>query len=216
MKAALTAVALAAVLAAGSPAAAQGREASAPEGQGHVAPRFNWFKYGCGNRAAGIPQPFSASLFNFACLVALVVLMFRKRLKAFLTGRNAAVKDALEEAKGLQVEARKKLAEYTDRIRHLDEEIARFRAELRKSAEAERERIQLEATERAERLRREGAFLAEQELKTVREDLRRETVDALVRTVERILRDQATSEDQTRVAARYLDDLSLGANRARG
>ena len=83
-----------------------------------------------------------------------------------------------------------------------------LRTELKKAAEAERDRIVQDAETKAALLRKDTKFQIEQRMKQLREDLTRETVLAAVRAAEKVLADKTTAADQQRLADAYLAELA--------
>jgi F-type H+-transporting ATPase subunit b len=131
----------------------------------------------------------------------------RKTINPALADRRAAVESELNEAQRLRAAAEAVHREYTERLGKLDEEIAAMRREFKESGERERARIEAEATEKAERMRREGDFAIQQELKQLRADLLREAVEAAAESAEKAVRGATTPADQTRLADEYVANL---------
>lgn len=152
-----------------------------------------------------------AGFVNLAVLLGLLVYLARKPTQAFLTSRRAAVVEGLEEAQTMKAAAEAKYQEYQTRLANLDSELALIKTEIIASGEAERERIVEEAERKAARLRRETEFLIEQQLKQLRADLTKETVEAAMTAAEKVLRDRATDDDQQRLAKAYLTKLGPAA-----
>ncbi|NOY91801.1 MAG: ATP synthase F0 subunit B [Deltaproteobacteria bacterium] len=151
---------------------------------------------------------FMASVLNFLVLVTLLYVMGRKPIASFLTERRRQVEEGLKQAAALKAEAEKKLAEYTERLESLDEEMAAIRADLIKAGEAERSRIVAEAEKKAARMRTETRFLIEQRMKQVERELRQEAVDASIAAAQSVLEDKTTETDRQRLAQGYLQSLS--------
>lgn len=156
----------------------------------------------------------TASFVNFFILVGIVVYLARKPTKEFLVSRRADVVEGLEEAKRLKAAAEAKYAEYQARLANLDNELAVLRAEIVKSGEAERDRIVAEAEQKSSRLRRDAQFLIEQQLKQLRVDLTRETVEAAISAAQGVLSQNTSASDQERVARDYLAKLTTAKSEA--
>lgn len=152
-----------------------------------------------------------AGFVNFGVLVGLLVYLARKPTKAFLVSRRAAVVEGLDEAQKMKAAAEAKYEEYQTRLANLDTELAQIKEEIIASGEAERERIVAEAERKAARLRRETEFLIEQQLKQLRVDLTKETVETAMAAAEKVLRERATDDDQQRLAKAYLTKLGPAA-----
>jgi len=157
-----------------------------------------------------------ASFVNFAVLVGLLVFLARKPTQAFLASRRAAVVDGLAEAQRMKAAAEAKYNEYQARLANLDAELAQIKSEIIASGEAERERIIAEAERKSARIRRETEFLIEQQLKQLRADLTRESVEAAMTAAEKLLRERTTDDDQQRLARAYTSKLAPAAARPGG
>jgi len=157
-----------------------------------------------------------AGFVNFAVLVGLLVFLARKPTQAFLASRRAAVVDGLAEAQRMKAAAEAKYNEYQARLANLDAELAQIKSEIIASGEAERERIIAEAERKSARIRRETEFLIEQQLKQLRADLTRESVEAAMTAAEKLLRERTTDDDQQRLARAYTSKLAPAAARPGG
>lgn len=147
-------------------------------------------------------------LLNFGVWAGLLIWVLRSRIPGLLAGRKAALVEGLEEARRMKDEAERKVQEYTSRIDNLDAELDTMRHEMRQGGLAERDRIVKDAAHRAEKMRAEAKFLIEQQMKTLREDLTREAIEAAIGAAEKILRDKAVAPaDQERLATEYLGHL---------
>lgn len=161
-----------------------------------------WFERG----PNGEP-PFMARVLAFAIWLGIMIGFSRKPLAAFLATRRSAILDGLEEAKRVEAAAAAKHAEYTSRIENLDAEISKLREDFKRAGMEERDRMVAEASARANKLHAEAKFLVEQQLKTLRDDLTREAIEAAVSAADKILRERSTAADQQRLADEYLARL---------
>ncbi len=147
------------------------------------------------------------SLVNFVLLIALFVVLFRDSVGKALRRRRAEIEQALTEAARLKAEAEAKHKEYSERMARLDQELALIRKEMISAGEKERDRIVAEAEHKAARMRKEAQFLIEQQVKQLRVDLTRDTVEAAVAAAEQLLLKATTTYDQQRLAQEYLTAL---------
>jgi len=156
---------------------------------------------------------FWGALLNFALLIGVFYWLGRKPLKGFLASRRKGVEEGLAEAQRLTAAAEAKHKEYSERLDQLDRELENIRADMVKAGQAERDRIVAEAEAKAARLRRETDFLIEQQMKQLRVDLTRETVEAAVAAAESVLRENTNPADQERLAKSYLERLQEEARK---
>ena len=152
---------------------------------------------------------------NFFVLIGLFVFLFKDKLKSFLKERRAAIEVELNEAARLRAEAEAKHKEYSERMAKLDQELAQIKREMIAAGEKERDRIVADAEEKASRMRKEAEFIIEQQMKQLREDLKRETGDAAIEAAEQLLVKATTSFDQQRLAQEYLAAMQKGSGDAK-
>jgi F-type H+-transporting ATPase subunit b len=179
----------------------------------HHTPEINWTGSGTDAEGQALPPPLAGMLISFAIWLGLIVYLARKPLASFLVARRAAIVDGIEEAKRVEAAAQAKHAEYTARIENLDAEIAALREEFSRAGMQERDRMVAEAADRAHKLHAEAHFLVQQQMKQLREELTRESIDAAVAAAEKILRERATAADQQRLADEYLARLRASVER---
>jgi F-type H+-transporting ATPase subunit b len=107
---------------------------------------------------------------NFAIIVVIVAWAARKSVPGMLRNRNAAIQQALQEARAASQDANRRLADIETRLRQLDVEIGRMQASAESEAAAEEVRIQKAAEEDI----RKVVLAAEQEIATAAKLARRE------------------------------------------
>jgi F-type H+-transporting ATPase subunit b len=162
---------------------------------------INWFEFGRET------PPFVAMVVNFGILAAGYYLLGRKPIAAALQSRRDAIAKEIEEAQKMRQEAEARAMIYQAKLERLEEEVRTAREALIRAGEAERDRIVAEAEAKAERMRKDAEFLVAQELKQIRLDLWRDTLDAAVTAAEELLKQRVTQTDQERIAEDYLTDL---------
>ena len=183
--------------------AAEGNGAEEEEGI------VNWWSFDYGEKASdpshrGYPPPYGWALVNFVVFLGILSRILWKPIKAGFIERHGKIKGELGEAQRLRKEAEAQLAEYTKKVAHVDQEVETLLAQLRKEAQADRARIIAAAEDEARRLRVEADKQIQLEIDRARAALRQETVEAALKAAEEILRTRITTEDQQRLAERYL------------
>jgi F-type H+-transporting ATPase subunit b len=156
--------------------------------------------------------PFLAMLINFGILVAGYYALGKKPIAAALRSRRDRIAKDIEEAQRMRREAEKRAKTYQAKLDKLEDELKVARDALVRAGEAEKERIVTEAQAKAQRMRKDAEFVVEQELKQIRVDLQRETVEAAIATAEELLKKRVTQADQERLAEDYLSDLARGGS----
>lgn len=207
---------LAAAMAMGTAAFAQEHGATPHEGGFHMPDAINWT--GVGGEVVHMdehgrevrsprPPPFVGPIVNFAILLVLGYMAVTRSINPSLMARRASVESEIAEARRLHDEAQAMHAEVTSKLGSLDAEIATLKAQFTAAGEAERDRIVAEARARVERMRADGTATIEQEMKNLREDLRREAIIAATAAAEATVRSSIGADDQRRLADEYLAGL---------
>jgi F-type H+-transporting ATPase subunit b len=194
-----------------------GKEGGHADHGGHHVPTFhdiNWFYGVLGEREGvepsfiyrpkGMPAPFGAYLLNAFILYFILYRFLKKPVAEGLKSRKATIMRGFDEAARMRKEAESRLAEYEDKLAHMDEEIERVRREMREDGERERVRILAEARVRRERMERDARLLVEQEFAGIRETLSKEMVRAALQSAAGSLKSRLTADDQQRLADEYL------------
>jgi F-type H+-transporting ATPase subunit b len=193
---------------------AHGEHAAQGEHGEHHEQPFNWADGFVGEkdgvepgllwRPKGTPPPFLANVINAGILFYILIAASKKPVAEALKKRKERLIGAMEEAGRMKSEAQVTLSEYEEKLKHLDEEVARIRRELREAAELEQKKILTDAKERRTRMEKDAALLVEQERKGAREALIRETVNSALQGAEEILKKQLGEGDRDRMAKDFL------------
>jgi F-type H+-transporting ATPase subunit b len=178
---------------------------------GHALQPINWLDFSNTHQ-----PPYAALLLNFALLVGLYYKVGKKPVAEGLKKRRESVAKEIEEAQRMKREAEERAKLYQAKLEKLEDELADARAALVAAGQGERDRIVKEAEEKAERMQRDAEFLVQQELKQMRVDLLRETVDIAVREAEELLKRRVTAADQERLAEDFLAELASKNTRTQG
>lgn len=150
----------------------------------------------------------AASFVNFVVLIAVFVYLFKDSLKSFLVSRKAEIERELLEAARLKAEAEVKHKEYSERLAKLDSELAKMKQDMADAGKREFDRIIADAEHKAARMRKEAEFLIEQQAKTLRNEITRESTEGAVAAAAELLLRATTTYDQQRLAQEYLGSLS--------
>jgi F-type H+-transporting ATPase subunit b len=194
----------------GKPREAQGetkgadaREHGAGAAEGEEGPKpINWTEFG------GETPPFIAMLINFGILIGGYYWLGKRPIAVGLQQRRDTIAKDIDEAQRMKREAEARAKTYQVKLEKLEQEMVAAREAILRAGEAERERIIREAESKAERMRKDAEFMVEQELKQIRVDLLRDTVEAAVAAAEQLLVQRVTPADQERLAEGYLADLA--------
>jgi F-type H+-transporting ATPase subunit b len=146
---------------------------------------------------------------NLLIFVLILVYIFRNKIRIgqVFDNRAATIVKELEQARREKQDAEQKLAEVEARLGHLDEEIARIRAEADAEREREAARLSQSAAADAEKIRQMAQREIEGAMKAARTELRAFVAEQSVEMAETIIRREIRPEDNTRMLNQYIDEL---------
>jgi F-type H+-transporting ATPase subunit b len=154
-----------------------------------------------------MPAPFAMSLLNFGVLLFLLGKFAAPGIKKMTADRHDVIAKQLAESAKLRDEAKIKLDEYSRKVSDLDAEIARLVDGIRLEAETEKNRVIREATERAERMKKDAEQQIQAEMARVRAELEREATLAALAVAEKLLTEKTTDADQKAMSERFIQAL---------
>jgi F-type H+-transporting ATPase subunit b len=167
------------------------------------------------NPAFAAEEGHGGSLFwqvlNVLLLLGVLIWFARKPVLSYLAERRDTIAKNLEGSAALLAEAEHRLAEWTEKVAHLDREVAGIRAATGRAAEAERSRILADAELTAERIRRSASAVVERELQQAREALRREAADLAIELAGKALREQVNDADRARLLDEFIGHVEKEA-----
>jgi len=146
-------------------------------------------------------------LIDFVVLLSVFVYFLRKPIANFVTERRESLVSEIEEAKKLRAEAEAKLADYDARLGNLQSEIDGIMDDARKAGEAERQRILVEATKAAERIRTDAKHRLDQEQRKLSHDLRVKVVEMALDIAETSVKQKIDQKAQDTFVSEYIDEL---------
>ncbi|MBT9557648.1 MAG: ATP synthase F0 subunit B [Myxococcales bacterium] len=158
-------------------------------------------------------------IIDFLVYAAVLVVVLRKPLTAFVELRREKLVKDIEEARKLREEAERKLADYTKRLSAIESEAQQILADARAQGEAERTRILAEATATAQKLRADAKTRLEQESKKLAHDLELHAVELATQVAERIIVERISENHRKALFSDYVDQVEnkgLIADRSSG
>jgi ATP synthase F0 subunit b len=178
----------------------------------------NWWSWDFGDHCKDghhrhRPPPFGYALVNFAIFFAVMMKLAGKPLRDFVAERHDGIKRDLDEAAKLRKAAEAQLAEYGKRVERVDQEVDQLLAEIRKEAEAEKARLIAAAEEQAKRIKEDAQKQINAEIERARLELRRGVIEAATKAADELLKKQVGSDDQRKMAERYVGDLEKQTTR---
>ncbi len=149
---------------------------------------------------------------NFVILIWLLTKFLFKPLTRFLAERTEGIQKALNEAKVAREAAARAQEEYQLQLLATQREAAALREQAQREVEVERQRLLRESREEAQRLVADAKAQIEAETRRARSALREEAVSLSLAVAERLLHRTVTTDDQKRLAERYLQELGEKRN----
>ncbi len=151
--------------------------------------------------------PFIFILINFGVLLLILAKWGRPTVRKVAEERHDLIKTALDEAAKLRDAAAKKLAEYEDRIKGVDDEIKKLVDGIRADAEADKARILEAAKAQSAQMKRDAELRIAAEIELARTQLTREVTQAAATATEKLLRDKATPDDQKKLVSTFISGM---------
>lgn len=155
---------------------------------------------------------FWGSVVNFGLLVYLIRRSAKKPIASFLGARREGIDRGIREAAEVKRNAEQAFQTYNERMKSLDDELAKLRKEVSAAAERDRARISEEANTTVARLKAETESLVQRQTEQLEAQIRREVVAAAAEAAERAVRELSTPEDQQRLADAFLRELGKVAD----
>ncbi|HZS05727.1 MAG TPA: ATP synthase F0 subunit B [Blastocatellia bacterium] len=152
---------------------------------------------------------------NLAVFLGVLYYFLRKPTREFFRQRFATIRASLEHAAKEKEVASAKLAEISARLDRLDSEIAAIRSQAEQEAVAERQRIEALARQDAEKLRQTARREIESARNTALAELQEFTAAKSVEMAERIIRQELTADDDSRLLNRMSQEIQK-ASQAKG
>lgn len=149
-------------------------------------------------------------LINFILFAILIVWAFPKILR-MLGGHPAdkhiALKKEMEDAAALREEMEQRFLEYEERLKSIDEQVAKVVSDAKEEAEIEKARLIEEARQTAVRIKEDAQAIADTEIARAKQELLEQTVALAARAAEDAIRAQITDDDDDRLAEEFIDKL---------
>ncbi len=152
------------------------------------------------------PQ-WSLTLWGFANFAIYCWIMKRfawPLITEFLQDRHDTVVESLEAAARAREEAASLKAEFEARMRGLESEAEKARAEILEIAQTEARRMVEQAEKTADAIRQDAQLVADEEVARARQSLQEESAALVTKMAAELVQAQVTPEDQERFLADFL------------
>lgn len=161
------------------------------------------------HHAAPTHVPFSVPFHavNLAIMIGIIYYFGRTPIRNHLVQRQDSVREALMRAELARKEAEARAAEYEARLAALETEAAEHRQRIEAESKEEAARMIESAHRHAAQIQEQNERLLQDELRSVRERLRRESVDMALNMARQMVSAQITDADQRRLLMDYVGDI---------
>ena len=141
---------------------------------------------------------------NFVIFCLIMHRLAWPLVKEYLQDRHDGVVEALEAAARAKQEAETLKAEFEARMKSLEDEAARARAEVLELAQTEAKKLVAQAEKTADHIRRDAQLVADQEVARARRALQAESANLVTKMATELVASQITPKDQERFVADFL------------
>ena len=152
-------------------------------------------------------REFLYKVINFAILVGGLGYVLRKPLSDFLSTRSASIHKGLEEGRKALEASGTQLQAVEEKVRHLEEEIAAFKASAAREMEAERQHLQQTTAEEAARILDSARAQMETALRGAKLELKNFAGLEAVTLAEGLIRERLDEPGQKRLVSRFTATL---------
>lgn len=154
-------------------------------------------------------------IINFALLAMALGYVLRKPMKEFFSQRSSDIVKALEEGRAALKESQAKLAVVEEKLRHLDEEIAAFKATSEQEMQQERQRLREETAREAEKILETARARTDSAVRAAKLELKVYTAQEALRLAERMIRERLDEPARARLVSQFIRTLDAGIRKGR-
>ena len=144
---------------------------------------------------------------NFAILIGGLTYLLRKPLSRFLARRTSEIQADLEEGRNALEESNTRLKQVEEKMKGMEDAIAKLRTEAEKEEKAELNRLRKAAEAEADRIMSAAKDEIEGAGRAARLDLKRYAVNQAIRLAEEHLRQNLNKKQSVALIERFLTKL---------
>ncbi len=144
---------------------------------------------------------------NFSLIAALLLVLYFKVIKGALRKRIEDIETSLAEAKSAREEALQRLADVEARLKDKDAELSRLVSVAQENGAKEKARLVEEGAKMSEDIVSSAREGIEAELTKAKDELRREAALMAVELAEKMVRDNISKEDRSRMVEEYISKV---------
>ena len=144
---------------------------------------------------------------NFLIYAFILVKFALPLVRDFLKTRRDEVVSTIAQAAAKKQSAQTLVSDYKVKVAGLDKEIESMRAALRDEGEREKARLVSEAAALAVKLKEDAQFLADQEVKIARQQVRQEMANQAEAAARALVQRHLSAADQNRLAEEFIQSI---------
>jgi len=144
---------------------------------------------------------------NFILLAGGLGYLLRKPLKEFFTARSASIQKSLDEGRQALEASQAQLKAVEDKLQHLEQEIADFKAAAAREMDAERERLRQATAREAEKMLESARVQMETAAKAAMLDLKLFAAQQAVELAEQMIRQRLDDAGRRRLVSQFIAKL---------
>jgi len=141
---------------------------------------------------------------NVSLLVGVLAYLLRKPLAEFFAQRSASIRKGLEEGRKALEASQAQLKTVEQKLQHLEEEIAAFKASAGREMEAERQRSKLAEAEEAEKILQAARAQTAVALRAAKLELKSYAAEQAVQLAEEIIRRRLDEAGREKLVGEFL------------
>lgn len=144
---------------------------------------------------------------NFVIYAFILIKFALPLVRDFLKSRREEVMSTIAQAAAKKQAAQALVSDYKTKVAGLDHEIAAIRSALNQEGEREKARLVREAEALAIKIKEDAIFLAEQEVKIARQQLRQEMANQAEAAARALVERNLSAADQSRLADEFIGNI---------
>jgi F-type H+-transporting ATPase subunit b len=144
---------------------------------------------------------------NFTLLVGLLVYFLRKPAADFFHSRSASIRKSLEEGRKALETSGAQLRTVEERLLHLEEEIAAFKASAEREMAAERQRLEQAAADEAARILEAAHARLDTALRAAKLELKNHVAQQAVTQAEGLIRERLDEPGRRRLVNQFVSGI---------
>jgi len=148
---------------------------------------------------------------NFFLLIGALVYLLRKPLGSFLAQRSESIRDALAEGRRALEHSQAQLNSIEEKLKHLQEEVAGFKAAAASEMEAERQRLRQAANDEAERIMQAARAQIENSTRAAKLELKAYAAQRALEMAETMVQQRLDGTTQQRLVNRFVLEVKNGS-----